>query len=317
MTKVFISYSHKDEALRNELENHLAMLKRDGTIETWHDRRIVAGSNLDTAISENLESADVILLLISASFLASDYCYDIEMARALEKNEEGSASVIPVILRPCDWHSSPFGKLRATPTDGKEVTMFANQDEAFAIVAKDVRMAAKRFQKALPTTAIPNFARHSVAPVTEKESDLRSSNMRIKRKFDDHERDEFLDNCYEYMARFFDGSLRELEARYPHIKTRFKRIDASSFTAHIYDNGQNVAKCSVVVGGQASFGGNGIRYSNSGEVSRNSFNEQLTVGDDGYTLHLKGGYLQGQDRSLTEQGAAELYWDLLIRPLQQ
>jgi hypothetical protein len=316
MTKVFISYSHKDEALRNELENHLAMLKRDGTIETWHDRRIVAGSNLDAAISESLESADIILLLISASFLASDYCYDIEMVRALAKNAEGTAVVIPVILRPCDWLSSPFGKLRATPNDGKEVTMFANQDEAFAIVAKDVRIAAKRFQEAAPIVAAQAAAGHSIAAIGMRQSDFRSSNMRIKRKFDDHERDEFLDNAYEYMSRFFAGSLRELEARYPHIKTRFKRVDASSFTVHIYDNGKNVAQCSVITG-QGGFGGNGIRYSNSGDVSRNSFNEQLTVGDDGYMLHLKGGLFQGQDKSLTEQGAAELYWDMLIRPLQQ
>jgi hypothetical protein len=316
MAKVFISYSHKDEALRNEMENHLAMLKRDGTIETWHDRRIVAGSNLDTVISENLESAEVILLLVSASFLASDYCYDIEMGRALEKSAEGSAVVIPVILRPCDWRSSPFGKLRATPTDGKEVTMFANQDEAFGIVAKDVRTATKRFQVAAPVATAPAAAAYSVAAAAKFEPDMRSSNMRVKRKFDDHERDEFLDNAYEYIARFFEGSLRELEARYQHIKTRFKRVDASSFTAHIYDNGKNVAQCSVVAGGQGGFGGNGIRYSNSGEVARNSFNEQLTVGDDGYTLHLKGGLFQGQDKTLAEQGAAELYWGLLMRPLQ-
>lgn len=315
MTKVFISYSHKDEALRNELENHLAMLKRDGTIETWHDRRIVAGSSFNAAISESLESADVILLLISAYFLASDYCYDIEMRRALEKHAEGSAVVIPVILRPCDWLSSPFGELRATPTDGKEVTMFANQDEAFTIIAKDIRIAARRFQKDVPIAAKQAIAEHPIATGAALQTDFRSSNMRIKRKFDDHERDEFLDNAYEYMSRFFEGSLRELEARYPHIKTRFKRVDASSFTAHIYDNGKTVAQCSVVAG-QGGFGGNGIRYSNSGEVSRNSFNEQLSVGDDGYMLHLKGGLFQGQQQPLTEQGAAELYWDMLIRPLQ-
>jgi hypothetical protein len=143
MAKLFFSYSHKDEELRNELETHLALLKRQGVITSWHDRRISAGSDFNKNISSDLESSQIILLLVSAHFLASDYCYEKEMTRAIEKHEDGKAVVIPVILHPCDWHSAPFGHLRATPTDGKPVSMFANQHEAFAIVAKDVREAAK------------------------------------------------------------------------------------------------------------------------------------------------------------------------------
>src|SRR5437762_917707 len=101
MAILFFSYSHKDEGLRDQLEIHLAMLKRQGFIETWHDRRISAGEILDHAVSENLESADIILLLVSPDFLASDYCYDREMMRAMERHEAGLSAVIPVILRPC------------------------------------------------------------------------------------------------------------------------------------------------------------------------------------------------------------------------
>jgi hypothetical protein len=144
MISLFFSYSHRDENLRNELETHLSVLKRQGVIQTWHDRRITAGSEIDSSISENLENAQIILLLVSSYFLASDYCYDIEMSRAMEKHREGSACVIPVILHPCDWRNAPFGSLRATPTDGKPVSMFANQHEAFAIIAKDIREAASR-----------------------------------------------------------------------------------------------------------------------------------------------------------------------------
>ena len=143
MITLLFSYSHKDEELRNELETHLALLKRQGVISSWHDRRITAGSDINHAISSELESSQIILLLVSAHFLASDYCYEKEMKRALEKHADGSAIVIPVILHPCDWHSALFGDLRATPTDGKPVSMYANQHEAFTIVAKDVREAAK------------------------------------------------------------------------------------------------------------------------------------------------------------------------------
>ena len=139
MISLFFSYSHRDESLRNELETHLSVLKRQGVIQTWHDRRITAGSEVDSSISENLENARIILLLVSSYFLASDYCYDIEMSRAMEKHQEGSARVIPVILHPCDWQNAPFGALRATPTDGKLISMFANQDQR-AHLRRNIRL---------------------------------------------------------------------------------------------------------------------------------------------------------------------------------
>ena len=86
MVKVFFSYSHRDESLRDELEVHLSALKRQGIIDTWHDRRIGSGKEIDSEISQNLEDANIILLLVSPYFIASDYCYDVEMTRALEKN---------------------------------------------------------------------------------------------------------------------------------------------------------------------------------------------------------------------------------------
>src|SRR3982750_501461 len=103
MVKLFFSYSHKDEALRNELETHLSPLQRQGVIESWHDRRITAGKEFDSEISRNLEDSQIILLLISSDFIASNYCYEEEMKLALELHKSGRARVIPVILRPCDW----------------------------------------------------------------------------------------------------------------------------------------------------------------------------------------------------------------------
>ena len=99
MARVFFSYSHTDEALRDQLETHLALLKNQGLIESWHDRRIAPGSEFDQSISDAMQSADVILLLISANFLASAYCYSIELKAAMERHHAGTAAVIPVILR--------------------------------------------------------------------------------------------------------------------------------------------------------------------------------------------------------------------------
>lgn len=322
MANVFFSYSHKDEQMRNELENHLAVLKRDGTIETWHDRRILAGADLDQEIDSKLEQAEIILLLVSANFLSSEYCYQREMTRALEKHAEGSATVIPVILKPCDWTPSPFGKLMAVPTDGMAVTMFGNQDEAFSIVAKELRKVAGKYQSSRVKPAL-QIATARGYPQTFFSGDtmtgteaIRSSNLRIKRKFDDHECDEYIENCYEYMARHFEGSLHELQLRNAQIKTKFKRIDATAFAAWIYEEGKLVSQCSVYCGGSAHFGGNAIRFSNSSDVQRNSFNEMLSVGNDGYTLHLKSAMGFNGVEVYTEHGAAELYWGNLIKPLQ-
>ncbi|MDQ3817128.1 MAG: DUF4113 domain-containing protein [Acidobacteriota bacterium] len=144
--KLFCSYSHKDEEFRNELEIHLAALKRQRIIETWHDRKIGAGKEFDSEISGHLESAQIILLLVSPYFIASDYCYDIEMKRAMERHTCGEARVIPVILHPCDWQGLPFGKLTATPKDGKAISKFPNLHDAFLEVTLAIKDVAKDYE---------------------------------------------------------------------------------------------------------------------------------------------------------------------------
>jgi TIR domain len=148
--ELFFSYAHEDEALRDELAKHLKLLERQGIIQSWHDRNITAGEEWKNAIDVNLESAAIILLLISADFLASDYCYDIEMKTALERHDRNEARVIPIILRSVDWHRSPFGKLTALPTDGKPITSWPNPDEAFTNVVKGLRKVINRIQDTQP-----------------------------------------------------------------------------------------------------------------------------------------------------------------------
>ena len=141
--EVFFSYSHKDEKLRDKLANHLKILERQRFISGWHDRQITAGSEWAGKIDEHLNTAHIILLLVSDDFLASDYCYDIEMKRALERHEAGEARVIPVILRPCLWQSAPFGKLQALPTGACPVTDWQNRDKAFLDIAQGIKTAVE------------------------------------------------------------------------------------------------------------------------------------------------------------------------------
>jgi hypothetical protein len=143
---VFVSYSHKDEALREELDVHLANLKRQNKISAWNDRAIEAGTEWDAEIKAQLEAADVILLLISPRFMASDYCYDLEMQRAMERHDAGTARVIPIFLKPVDWKDSPFSKLNALPKDAKPITTWDDQDEAFLNVVQGIRRAVESLQ---------------------------------------------------------------------------------------------------------------------------------------------------------------------------
>lgn len=165
---VFFSYAHEDESLRDELAKHLSLLRRQGMISEWHDQKILPGEQWENEVSRNLDEARIILLLISADFLASDYCFGKEMMRAMERHEEGSAIVIPIIVRPCAWQSSPFGKLQSLPRDGRPITRWSDRDEAFLNVAEAIRLACKELV-APPATELEEHQR-VVQHATEVES---------------------------------------------------------------------------------------------------------------------------------------------------
>jgi tetratricopeptide (TPR) repeat protein len=142
---VFFSYAHRDKAFRDRLEEHLSNLKYRGLITTWYDREIGAGEEWAQEIEIHLNKAQVILLLISASFMASDYCYSIEMRRALERYERHEAEVIPILLRPVLYTDAPFAKLQMLPTNGKPIVLWRDRDSAFVDIAYAIEKVAKKY----------------------------------------------------------------------------------------------------------------------------------------------------------------------------
>jgi hypothetical protein len=142
--RVFISYSHQDEALKQKLRQHLAALEKGGLIRIWDDRAIPAGGHWEQAIRDELEAADLILLLISASFIDSDYCYGEEMSRAVQRHAAGQAIVVPVLVRECMWQLLPFideHKIQMLPRDAKavaDVKHWPDPDAALTQVAKEL-----------------------------------------------------------------------------------------------------------------------------------------------------------------------------------
>jgi hypothetical protein len=140
---LFISYSHVDETMRRELDSHLTPMVRNKVITRWSDRKIQAGDKWDTAIDAQLLSADIIVMMLSSDFLASEYIDKVEVPAARRRHENGEARVIPVILRDFDWAYNPLVDLQSVPRDRKDISSFSNKDTAFKEVTTAIREAAE------------------------------------------------------------------------------------------------------------------------------------------------------------------------------
>jgi hypothetical protein len=136
--RVFYSYSHKDGELRGRLATYLGPLTRQGKIVSWHDRDIRPGADWNAEISDQLETADLILFLVSEHFLDSDYCFGVEVEAALSRLKRGDVSVVPVLLKPCLWQESRFSQLQFVPRDAKPIMSSRSPDDAFAEVAREI-----------------------------------------------------------------------------------------------------------------------------------------------------------------------------------
>lgn len=325
MKRLFISYSHKDDALRAELDKHLALLRREGAIELWSDHRILPGSEFDQEISQALETAEIILLLVSADFLASDYCFGIEMRRALERHNSGDAVVVPVILRACDWQNSPFKHLNALPSGGREIAKWASPDDAFLNVVQGLRkLLAARPARAnvLAGPAGRTAAARKAGDPSEvrpmRADASRSSNLALPTDFSDEAKHEFAEETFAYVKDYFRGSFEELQRRNPGYSGKLREKNAMAFTAVVFKNGKRVGGCYVRLGGMLS--PNGIAYSGNENSSDNAYNEILDIQTGTHSLLWRPqmGAFTGRDpaKGLSQEGAAEHLWSLLITPLQ-
>src|SRR5579863_2445812 len=163
--KNFFCYAHEDEELLNRLKSHLRPLQREGLIDVWNDRDISAGTEWEQEIKQHLNDAQIILLLVSPDFMDSDYCYSIEMKRALERHAKNEAKVIPIILRPVYWYGEPLGRLQALPTDGKPVKSlhWQSPDDAFYDVVVGIRKVVNELNTYL-TPTLPVVVEEVIKP---------------------------------------------------------------------------------------------------------------------------------------------------------
>ncbi len=328
MVRIFISYSHADENYRHEFGKHLESLKHQKIVEIWHDRSITPGQEWSDSINTELNRSDIILLLISSDFISSNYCYEIEMNLAISRHESGDAVVIPVILRPCDWTDLPFGRFQAATKDGKPVVKYPSLDDAFLEITQNIKAIAKKLSKERKdsngsTSQSINSDSNRVIQKIPK-APLRSSNLTLPKSFSDHDKDAYMYETFQYIALFFENSLEELKKRNLEASTRFQKVDARSFESVIYMNGRQASYCGVWIDKWVGpKGSSSIFYSHSGISNKHSlsYNESMSVEDDGNMLGLKPMNMQGQlrngERLLTNEGAAEYYWSLFLEPVQR
>lgn len=297
--KAFISYSHRDAWALERLHTHLSMLRRKGLIQEWFDREILAGGELDSEIAEQLEESEIFLLLVSPDFLASDYCYEQEMARALERHEAGEARVIPIIVEPCDWKASPLRRLKALPRDGNPVTEWANQNNAFLDIVTELRRVVERcdVEPAEPLQAAPQ----------ERAATPR---YRVKRDFDEIDISDFRTAAFQTIRTYFERAITEID-QIDGLRARYLSTGPLSFTCTLISRATGRGTAHITVHGRSGGVGFGdIYYSFSENAPANTANGGFSIESDDYDLFLKSGPFGfgGEEQRLTPEQAAGQLW---------
>jgi len=279
------------------------MLRREGQIETWFDREILAGQNIDDEVSKNLEDCQLFLFLASPDSIASNYCYEIEMERALKRHEQNEALVVPIIIEPCDWLSSPLGKLKALPENGKPISDWTNPNNAYLDIVQELRRLLETELSERAHQGTSDQSALNAPPVVAKK-------YRVKRSFDEIDRAEYRESAFSEMKNYFEHAAKEIGS-VDGIRARFKSISESSFGCTIVNQGLNGQSAHITVHmGRDRFGLGDLYYSFEENAAENHANGAFNVYASDYALHLQRGFsgFDGKDGIFTSHEAAETLW---------
>ncbi|AMS39461.1 TIR protein [Aminobacter aminovorans] len=304
--RVFISYSHRDSVALDRLHVHLAALRREGRIEAWFDREILAGDVLDIEISRELESASLFLLLVSPDFIASDYCVEREMQRALERHEAGEARVVPIIVEPCDWASmTPLRRLKALPRDGVPISEWANANTAYLNIVQELR-------RIVDTERGANVSNGNVpAKATASSNSMR---YRVQRDFDEIDRSDFRDSAFATMKDYFRRAAAEIDA-IDGLRGRFVDRGESVFSCTVINSARNRGTAHVTVHRRSSSYVLGdIYFSFNENASENTANGGFNIASDEYEqfLEVTMSMFGREAKRLSPEQAAEYLWNQFI-----
>lgn len=255
--KTFCCYSHEDEEYLKNLHRHLKQLERDGLISLWYDRQLLAGSNLDSQIMQELESSELFLFLVSSNSIASNYCYEVEFETALHRAQSESMILVPIILEPCDWRNTPLARLIALPKDGMPISEWSDSNKAFHDVAEKLRELISKSKDYL------KFIKPDSEEVLQSAS---GTKFKTKKQFNDVDFKNFIDDAADKMESFFWEKIKLLEANA--IPARLKKYD-DGFECTVANENVSVSASLQVFSSGGMFD-NAITYSHDSRRSDNS-----------------------------------------------
>lgn len=306
--RAFISYSHHDEDHVDRLRAHLAMLEREGLVEGWHDRRILAGSDLDATIDNELASCDLFFAMVSADFLASNYCYEREMQEALRRHETGSMRVVPILLEPCDWQTSPLGKLLALPTDAVAVSEWTNRENAYFSIAQEVRKIAQsgietQTSEEKPNKTIDRFAKDHTL----------NTKYKIKKQFDEIDKFKFCKSAFDHIRAYFASSVEEIN-NIDGIKALIDEKSDDKFSVTLVNSMISSGKGYIIVRRHDGGHFGDIDFSTSPSSREGSSEGGFAVQHDDYEQFLTPQlfWTSGSDERISAKQAARMLWDKLL-----
>jgi hypothetical protein len=305
--RAFISYSHQDSAALDRLHVHLANLQREGRIETWYDREILAGDVLDDEINQELEVADLFLLMVSPDFIASNYCVENEMRFALQRHDAGEVRVVPIIVEPCDWAAMPqLRQLKAIPKDGVPISEWANANTAYLDVVQEIRRIVDAVEIETPELAgdefVPTAPQHGIP------------RYRVQRDFDEIDRGEYRDAAFATIKDYFQRAISEIDA-VDGLRGRFVDRGANSFGGTVVNRGRQHGTAHITVHCRnAGFALGDIYYSFNENAGDNTANGGFNVSSDEYErfLVVTMAMFGNAPERLNFEQAAEYLWNQFI-----
>ncbi|MDQ7250563.1 toll/interleukin-1 receptor domain-containing protein [Dongia sedimenti] len=308
--KAFVSYSHRDTWALERLKAHTSTLRRDGLIETWSDLEIPPGGEIDEHVADALAQCDLFIPLISADFLNSFYCYEIELARAIDRYDRGEIQIVPVVVEPCDW-KGPLRRFKALPKDGKPITEFTNQNTAFL----DVSAGLRTICEAGLARPLPMATPKGDAPKQDPSSSQRK--YRLKKTFDAIDRSDFVSEGFDVVRSYFEHAIAEIND-VEGLKGRFRAMSDRAFTCTVTNAHHQRGTANITVhSGSANRMLGDIYWSFNPDASDNTANGSFNVGNDDYELFWtdrdfsRGGGREDAEH-LTAREAAERLWNRFV-----
>lgn len=304
--RLFISYSHNDRRLLERLHKHLAQLQREGSVAAWYDREISAGGNIDNEVAAELAAADIFVAALSPDFIASSYCYDIELQGALEREATGDLTIVPVIFEPCDWLHTKLGKFKAVPDDGKPVSEFTNENAAFLNVVNELRKLVSR-----PAAGTPKSSDAEPLSRIDAVAAPAANRYRVKRDFDALHKRDFVEKSFKEIFEFFRASVAEVSS-IDEIEARLSDLTNEHFSCTIINRGmrRKFETVHVRMGGRISE----ISFLYGEENKSNASNGGFSVYEGEYELGFSSQFFGygNEKETLSAKDVAQKLWDDLL-----